>query len=194
MKKREINTFSDPESDKYAIQRAENTLQFINENVHPIGPFALDVAGPSPVGKYISSALGLKYKTTEGDLDYDPFLLDGVIPSFVLCLEIIEHLMSPKYFLKTLAENTTASIDLIITYPSRPKFLWTSCHFHEYDKKRFEYLVEQSGWKIVARDRKRIPKPFWKYFTGIRTPLRLIYDMDSMFHLRKTIKAGGTNE
>lgn len=174
-----INTFMKPHED---AKRVRYTIDFLRRYIH-YGRTVLDIGEKNPIGKYTAAWYDLKLDNTSGDLDYN-FTAPKKGYDIVFCFEMIEHLMSPKFFLLELKKYITVDTQIFITYPSRPKFLWTDLHFHEYDRKRFEYLIDSCGYKILDWQVRRASKPFSEYITGIRPLLRLIFGKSNLVYIK----------
>ena len=181
LRDRKINTIMEPDEDKHTMRRAEYTLRFIASHISGKAEHLLDISDKNKVGDYIAKELELEIYNTSGDFDYDWSAPSRGFDT-VICLEVLEHLLSPKFFLIELKKYIKPDAQIFITYPSRPKFLWADHHFHEYDLRRFRYLVEQSGYEIIDIKRKKFTRS--NYFKGIRTPLRLVFDWDILAYLK----------
>lgn len=179
----EIQTFMTPADDKYTMKRAEYTALFMKDFVPPDAKFCLDIGESNMVGKYVAGYFGLEVCNTFGDLDYH-YAAQEKIYHVVTCLEVIEHLMSPKYFLMELKKYIDENTQIFFSYPSRPHFLWTHQHFHEYDRKRFEYLLDSCGYKVVSWKRKYFPEPLKSRLRGIRPFIRQFVNFDNLVYAK----------
>lgn len=181
--RKEMQTFMEPATDKYSMRRAVYTKNFILRYFSATGNKCLDVGNQNMVGDYIASELGLNIFNTSGDLDYN-YSAPAIKYDIVICLETMEHLMSPKFFLMELKKYLHKDSQIFFTYPSRPKFLWTERHFHEYDRKRFAYLLEACGYHIISWDRKFFPSSLKGRFAGIRPFLRQFVNHDNLVYAK----------
>lgn len=173
-----------PDGGKLTMKRAERIKKFVSRHLLGKAEIALDCGMSNPVGDHIAETLDLELINTVGDLDFNYTALKRKY-DVVFCFEILEHLMAPKYFLKTLSPIITEKTQIFISYPSRPKFLWTEFHFHEYDKKRFEYLMKECGYRIIAWERVRAPFSFKSCVLGIRPFLRQAGKYKNLIYAKK---------
>jgi len=171
-----MNTADNP---SYHSGRTRQTIDFCDI---PRGTTVLDIAAKNDLSQQLAIEKSVKIVNTTSDLDYDiiPEVLE--IFNYVTCFEVIEHLLNPRLFFDNLHEITPKEVVIYLSYPSRPKFLWNDEeHFHEYDRLRFEYLLNKTGFKIV-KERKifiRI-KPF-----GIRPIIRNFIPQTIIYKLAK---------
>ncbi|MFQ5772657.1 MAG: hypothetical protein ACE5HX_19130, partial [bacterium] len=119
-----IETFMNPATDKYTMKRAKYTLRFVAKHLRGKSETVLDIGDPNMVGNYIANECNLNLQNTSGDLDCN-FKAPSVKYDAVFCFEILEHLLAPKYFLIELRKYLHKKSQIFITYPRRPKFLWT---------------------------------------------------------------------
>ena len=94
----------------------------------------------------------------------------------IFIFEVLEHLINPLLFLESLKNYITKDTLVFISYPEHfIKQFWSNNHFNEYDKKRFEYLINEAGYKIIKhKSILWLWCKFRNYFTGIRPILRLV--------------------
>ncbi len=180
-----MQTFMKPDGDKYTMRRAEYTKMFMLRYLYGKAETVLDVGENNPVGNYLASSLELELENTVGDLDYN-FSPSSTKHDVVFCFEVLEHLMSPKYFLLELKKYMHRRTQLFISYPCRPKLLWTDQHFHEYDRKRFQYLLDSTGFRILATENQHFPRPLWAYLNGIRPMLRIFINTDRLIYAKRS--------
>ncbi|MBU0561410.1 MAG: hypothetical protein KJ799_10470 [Bacteroidetes bacterium] len=178
----QIETFMEPASDKHTMKRAEYTLKFMASHLRGKAENCLDIGDSNEVGNFITKELELKNYNTTGDLDYNYHPNVDMKYDVVICLEMMEHLMSPKYFLMELKKYLHEDSQIFFSYPSRPKILWTHQHFHEYDKKRFTYLLNQCGYEIIDWQRKYFPQPILSRLRGVRPLLRQFVNFDNLVY------------
>ena len=104
---------------------------------------------------------GYKVKNTNGeDLDEDKSALIDSKAEVVTAFEILEHLLSSYQVLKSIkAEKLVVSVPLRLwfspAYRSK-KDLWDR-HYHEFEDWQLDWLLEKTGWKIIARENGLIP-------------------------------------
>lgn len=182
---KKIDTYTDLGLNKYSKQRADYTIEFILQHVEKIqDKRILDIGDPNAIGKYISEILCVPFYNTDGDLDYY-YIAPETDFNVVLCLEVIEHLMSPKYFLIELRKYITKDATIIFSYPRRPKWNWSRYHFNEYDEPRFRYLLDQCGYAVIDWQIRKYPESFRsKYLLGVRPFIRSFFERNNLVAAR----------
>jgi hypothetical protein len=200
LKKREnINPFNDSAklSDLGTQNRLRHTIKFMQQHIKwGRGSDVLDIGVENEFGNAISALFGLNKSNTIGNLEYPEFYSlptpelkwkpkSGRQFEVVTCFENVEHIVNVQLFLFTLRQYLSPNAQVFISYPARPKILWPNHHVHEYDSATFEYIVKTAKYKIVAYERHNIAvwKKFWRYFKGLRTPLRLYYERTELYCL-----------
>lgn len=184
----EIQTWMKPADDKYTMVRAKYTAEFMSRFLRKDAQLCLDIGGmKNMVGDYITDYFRFETKNTEGNLDWD-YSAPKNIYDVVICLEMMEHLTSPGYFLWKLKEYINQDTQIFFTYPSRPCFLWTHQHFHEYKPKRFRYLLKYCGYyhdeDNVVWERKYFPEPLKSRLRGVRPFLRQFVNFDNLVYTK----------
>ena len=119
---------------------------------------------------------GFSVKNTNGeDLDINQETITNQDYTVVTAFEIFEHLLNPFVVLKSIKANK-----LVISIPLR---LWFSSayqnktdpwdrHFHEFEDWQLDWLLEKTGWKIIASEKFTNPvkklgiRPLLRYFTN----------------------------
>lgn len=166
--------------DSYSLEnkglkrRYDLTYNFMSKHI-PQGANVLDLGIPNLLGKILGDR-GYNITNTEFgvdlDLDYD-IVRD---PSFdvVTAFEIFEHMVAPFNLLREIkAPKLVASVPLSLWFT--PAY-WNENdpwdrHYHEFEPRQFDMLMEKSGWKIVASEK-------WTHGAdklGIRPILRRFY-------------------
>jgi len=160
---------------EHNLYRLKWTKKLIDEIKEPV----LDIGTPNVFGQALAKYINIDMDNTRGDLNFDgwvPDLLGKPVNKYrtVFCFEVIEHLLSPAMFLKRLRDFITDDVVVYITYPIRPHFMWTHIHFHEYDRRRFLYMLDYCGFKVEKYEWRWQRDYFtWRFiFSGIR-PLLL---------------------
>lgn len=163
----------------YSSSRTKQTIKFCNI---PSGSIVLDIAAPNELSKQMAVEKQIKVVNTISDLDYEIMPEEDYIFKYVTCFEVIEHLLNPRLFFDNLHKITTKDVITYLSYPSRPKIMWNDEeHFHEYDRLRFNYLLEKTNWKIVNEKKIYVPrKP-----NGIRPLLRNFIPQTIIYELHK---------
>ena len=118
----------------------------------------------------INRQFKLLIPNTKNDLDWLPKLKDHLnMYDNVFVFEVIEHLLNPLSFLTWVHSLLKEVGTVYLSTPiNRPKWMRNKqWHFHEFNYNELEYLIDQSGFKVV--DEKRINCTRWYYmFTGFR--------------------------
>jgi hypothetical protein len=163
----------------YSKSRSDQTIAFC---MIPTGTKVLDIAEPNELSKKMAIAKNVFVVNTTSDLDYDIKPEKKGTFSYVTCFEVIEHLMNPRMFFDNLYNITTNDVVLYLSYPSRPKFLWNDDeHFHEYDRLRFDYLLEKTGWMVVREKNIYVHRPP----IGIRPIIRNFLPQTTVYEIHK---------
>ncbi len=155
-------------------KRFQISLAFVEKHI-PEGSSILDLGVKNPLSELLAEK-GYRVKNTHGenlDDDYQAYLDPQV--DVVSAFEIFEHMLAPYNILKEIKVNK-----LIASVPLRLWFtgaFWVENddykkHYHEFEKKQFDFLLRKSGWKI--RDSKTWKSAGWKKI-GIRPILRHFY-------------------
>lgn len=147
-------------------RRFKETVQLID--IYGVGGLVLVFGERSNFELEISKRVGEKFTYTNFDLNYEFKLRDDYKYDTLFCCEVIEHLLNPLwFFLQARAMMGPKSL-MYLTYPIQPHPFWCGCHFHEYDKSRFRFLLREAGLVIV--DYREYVQ--WKRITGIRPIIR----------------------
>jgi hypothetical protein len=163
----------------YSSKRTSETIKFCNI---PKGETILDIAAPNELSKQMAVSKGINVINTISDLDYDIIPETKSSFKYVTCFEVIEHLMNPRLFFDNLHQITDKDVILYLSYPSRPKIMWNNEeHFHEYDRLRFNYLLEKTSWKVIGEKKIYVRrKP-----NGIRPLIRNFIPQTIIYELHK---------
>lgn len=151
--------------------RFARTLSFLKRSV--IAPAKILDLGPgNPFGEIMkeegfdvtNTALGVDL-----DLDYD--VVKDEQYDVVTAFEIFEHMVAPFNLLREIkADKLIASIPLKLWFANaywNEKDPWDR-HYHEFEPRQFDMLLEKAGWKIVAAEKWITPI----YKIGVRPLLR----------------------
>lgn len=152
-------------------RRYEKTLTFLKKVV-PVSCKILDLGTPNDLSA-LMRANGYEVENTQGeDLDLEFKKINSYQPDLVTSFEVFEHLLAPYNVLREMkAKRLVASVPLNNWFAKaywNDKVEWDR-HYHEFEKKQFDWLLEKSGWKVIQYD----------FFTapvraiGIRPILRL---------------------
>lgn len=151
-------------------KRYVRTLSFIERHFSKEN-LILDLGVKNELADYIA-ANGFVVQNTSGqDLDIDfKFIRDH---KYITAFEIFEHMFAPFNILNEASGKLIASIPLKLWFASAH---WDynnrlNCHYHEFEIKQFNHLLERTGWKISDSEK-------WTSYdntVGIRPVLRRIY-------------------
>lgn len=152
-------------------RRYTKTLAFLEKHL-PSGASLLDLGTENPFTPFLKDA-GYKVKNTKGENLDDNFKNVASTPcDCVTAFEIFEHLFAPYNVLKELkADKLVASVPLNLWFAEA---YWNEAddwdkHYHEFEKKQFDFLLEKTGWKIKDSQLLTSPDP---NKIGIRPLLR----------------------
>ena len=154
------------------LRRFQKTLAFLNQNIDERSHI-LDLGVQNPMSE-LMKANGYKVENTKGeDLDEDQTGLINSNAEVATAFEILEHLLSPYQVLKSIrAKKLVVSVPLKIWFSGayRSKTDLRDRHFHEFEDWQFNWLLEKTGWKIVASQKWINPPESF----GIRSLLRYL--------------------
>ncbi len=139
------------------------------------GSKLLDLGTENPFTPQFKAA-GYSVSNTQGEnLDDDFKEIAQTNCDCVTAFEIFEHLLAPYNILKELKSNKLiASIPLKLWFA---RAYWNETddwdkHYHEFEPKQFQFLLEKTGWKIKDSE-------FWTSpdtsKIGVRPLLRYFY-------------------
>ena len=136
-------------------------------------PF-VDIGRPNAKKYLIQNSLKSRIESLYGwDFDYDFPTVQNRKFGTVFCLEILEHLYNPLFFLENLKEILDRNGSIVLSTPGRPHFLWTEHHFHEIDDKRIKWLFNRAGLEVVRERKYRLWRGLKFHLSGIRPFLRM---------------------
>jgi hypothetical protein len=165
-------------------KRTENTLAFLDRTVGKEKKI-LDLGTPNALSAEIQS-LGYTVENTSGedlDVDFNKFRNTGA--DVVTAFEIFEHLVAPFNILSVIdAPELVASIPLRLWFATaywNKNDPWDR-HYHEFEPRQFDMLLEKSGWEIVASEKWKSPDPGK---LGFRPLLRWVTDRYYIVHCRR---------
>lgn len=155
-------------------RRFNKTLLFVRKHLNT-GAKILDLGTENTLARFLTTH-GFKVTNTEGenlDTDFHSYLNTDV--DCVTGFEIFEHMLAPFNILNQLkTSRLIASVPLKLWFASaywNPKDDWDK-HYHEFEKKQFDYLLKKSGWVIkdssiwASPDYKKIGlRPLLRHFT-----------------------------
>lgn len=153
------------------IKRYKKTIEFIKKHA-PQGSRLLDLGTKNELSTIIKEA-GYNVKNTKGenlDIDFQKYLDCDV--DYITSFEIFEHMLAPYNILRELkTDKLITSVPLKLWFTSA---YWSDNddwdkHYHEFEKKQFDFLLKKSGW--VIKDSISWASSDWKK-VGIRPILR----------------------
>ena len=151
-------------------KRYTKTVAFIKKHINE-GAKILDLGVVSNLSRRMNKH-GYIVSNTQGenlDIDYHDYLDCDV--DAVTAFEIFEHMLAPFNILRQLkTEKLIASVPLKLWFSNahwNDQNEWDK-HYHEFERRQFDLLLERSGWKII--DSERWLSGGWKI--GIRPILR----------------------
>ena len=153
-------------------RRYRKTLRFMGETLPPPAR-VLDLGAPNPFSA-IMQATGYTVQNTEGDLDDVPEVVHGVEAEAVTAFEIFEHLVAPLNVLRQItAPRLFATVPLRLWFATA---YWNEDdpwdrHYHEFEPRQFDWLLEKAGWEIVRAEQWTGPVPG---ALGVRPLLRRV--------------------
>ena len=155
-------------------KRYDRTLAFMEKHL-AAGSSLLDLGTENPFTPQLQKA-GYIVSNTQGenlDDDFATYANTGV--DCVTAFEIFEHLLAPYNILKALnSKRLIASVPLKLWFAEaywNEQDDWDK-HYHEFEVKQFNFLLEKTGWKIkdsalwTSPDPNKIGlRPLLRYFT-----------------------------
>ena len=152
-------------------RRFGKTLEFTQKHVDK-GTRILDLGEPNMLSEYLAENGYIVENTKGEDLDVDFSAVHESTADVVTAFEIFEHMLAPFNILREIkAKRLVASVPLHQFFAAS---YWNEKderdrHFHEFERKQFDFLLEKTGWKIL--DSYRWTAPVRNF--GIRPFLRL---------------------
>lgn len=154
-------------------KRYEKTLAFLGRHLDKDAKI-LDLGVESGLSRKMRKE-GHEVLNTQGenlDVDYQNYLNCNV--EAVTAFEIFEHMLAPFNILRQLkTEKLVASVPLKLWFANaywNEQDEWDK-HYHEFEKRQFDLLMERTGWKIL--DSQQWTSAEWK--PGIRPLLRRFF-------------------
>ncbi len=155
-------------------KRHLKTLEFVKKHLDPSCNI-LDLGTPNSLSELLKNN-GYTIQNTKGEnLDTQYHSYADNYTDTVTAFEIFEHLLAPFNFLKaSKAQKMVASVPLKLWFASA---YWHKTdpwdrHYHEFEIKQFNFLLEQTGWQIKASElwtssdwRKIGIRPLLRHFT-----------------------------
>ena len=170
-------------NDNFPYKRFKITLEFLQKHIEK-NELILDLGIENPLSSLIKKN-GYNINNTSGeDLDVDRSSIKNSNAEVITAFEIFEHLLNPYSVLKDIkAKKLVASIPLRLWFASAYKNNHDERdrHFHEFEDWQFDWLLNNTGWRIV--DYKKFTNPVKKI--GLRPLLRLFTDRYYLVYAEK---------
>ena len=161
-------------NENFPYKRFKITLEFLQKHIEK-DELILDLGIENPLSSLIKKN-GYNINNTSGEnLDIDRSTIKNSNAEVITAFEIFEHLLNPYSVLKDIkAKKLVASIPLRLWFAGAYKNNndERDRHFHEFEDWQFDWLLNNTGWKIV--DYKKFTNPVKKI--GLRPLLRLFTD------------------
>lgn len=155
-------------------KRFDISVDFVKKHVSEDEKM-LDLGVKNPLSELLA-AEGYEIENTMGeDLDIDFHKYLNTDADVITAFEIFEHMLAPFNILKDIRANKLiASVPLKLWFAEA---FWVENddfkkHYHEFEKKQFDFLLRKSGW--IIKDYKMWKSANWKNI-GIRPLLRHFY-------------------
>ena len=157
--------------DKNKKIRYQKTIAFLKKHMPP--PCKILDLGTANEFSKIMTQNGYNVINTNGenlDIDFDNIINQQV--DLVTAFEIFEHMLAPFNILRSIkAPKLIASVPLKLWFANaywNENDEWDK-HYHEFEPKQFDFLMQQTDWKILNFE--KWPAPYQLKF-GIRPLLR----------------------
>ena len=151
--------------------RYNKTLKFLNKYISKDKDI-LDLGVENNLSVLMRKEGYPVFNTAGENLDID----FGIVTFFhvITAFEIFEHMFAPYHLLHKASGRLVASVPLKVWFASA---YWNkeddlACHYHEFEIKQFNRLLEKTGWTIKHFEVWRSPD---KIRFGIRPFLRFLY-------------------
>ena len=151
--------------------RYRRTMEFIMKHVSSSDRI-IDLGTPNPLSELMEKNRFKVINTRGEDLDTEYEKITDYEGDVTTSFEVFEHLLAPFNILRRLkTKKLIASVPLRLWFA---RAYWNKGsewdrHFHEFEKRQFDWLLEKSGWEI--KDSESWAAPIRA--AGIRPLLRL---------------------
>jgi predicted glycosyltransferase involved in capsule biosynthesis len=161
-------------SSNYPDLRYRKTLSFLKQHVDT-STRILDLGTPNPFSEVMIKE-GYNVQNTKGeDLDTDFKIVNDYDVDCYTSFELFEHLLAPYNVLSEIKKGKlVVSVPLKVWFAKaywNPREEWDR-HYHEFEPRQFDWLLEKAGWTIKAKEQWASPD---KLRFGIRPLLRYIW-------------------
>ncbi len=157
---------------KILDKRYKSTLALLQKHI-PAPATLLDLGIDNPLSAYLRDQGYTVINTGGEDLDLVFASVKRSDVDAVTAFEILEHLVAPFNVLNAIdAKMLVATVPMRLWYA---RAYWNDNdpwdrHFHEFEDRQFDMLLEKARWKLVERQKWISPS----YKLGFRTILRNI--------------------
>lgn len=163
------------------MKRHRKTIKFLRKHI-PEGSSIIDLGNPSELSTEMKEYYTIANTHLE---DLDIFSIGAWNRKYLYTsFQVFEHLFAPFNFLNAASGQLVCSVPLKLWFA---KAYWNDndkrdCHYHEFEKKQFDALLDRTGWKIQDSElwtcHERIP-------FGIRPLLRFFYNRHYIVYATK---------
>jgi hypothetical protein len=170
-------------------RRYRKTLDFLERSISK-DERILDLGVPNPFSARLAQ-LGYTVANTQGeDLDHAFDLQQRYDFTCITSFEVFEHLLAPYNLLRTVQPPPGGRITLVASVPLKvwfAKAYWNEKdpwdrHYHEFEPRQFDWLLEASGWTIIKQEAWTSPA---RLRFGIRPLLRFLFPGYYFVHAEK---------
>ncbi|WGH75838.1 methyltransferase [Tenacibaculum tangerinum] len=140
---------------KLPEKRYKHTLTFLQKHL-PAPAVILDLGVRNPFSEIMEKNGYTVYNTNGEDLDVLPQIVKEYKVDAVTAFEIFEHLLAPFNVLRAIEATkiiTTVPLKLWFANAYRSKTDMWDRHYHEFEDWQYDWLLEKSGWRIVATEK-----------------------------------------
>lgn len=170
-------------------RRYRKTLDFLQRSIGTEERI-LDLGVPNPFSALLEQH-GYQVTNTSGeDLDIQDELHKNYDFTCITSFEVFEHLLAPFNLLNKVQPPDGGKITLVASVPLKvwfAKAYWNrndpwDRHYHEFEPRQFNWLLEKSGWRIVKAETWTSPA---RITLGIRPFLRFLFPSYYFVHAEK---------
>lgn len=170
-------------------RRYRKTLDFLRRSIGREEKI-LDLGIPNPFSELMARDGFAVSNTKEEDLDLHPDIGRRYDFTCITSFEVFEHLVAPYNLLNQVQPPPGGKITLVASVPLKvwfAKAYWNNKdpwdrHYHEFEPRQFDWLLEKSGWRIVKSETWTSPA---RFTLGIRPLLRLVWPSYYFVHAEK---------
>jgi|SRR5690554_572157 len=175
----------------YPKLRYKKTLDFVRKSI-PKDELILDLGTINPFTQIMKDN-GYNTSNTGGeDLDDDYKNINNYNFDCITSFEIFEHMLAPYNLLKEVTPidkpiRLVSSVPLNVWFSKahwNKEDKWAR-HYHEFEARQYDWLLEKAGWKIISSEKWTSPA---RFALGFRPILRYIYPSYYFVHAIKEPK------